>query len=186
MGVPGRVPPLKVPANMWEKLRVPLPRLAHGWLRHLRSRATRDFLIGKFSMIKGAALRWSSRVNSPAKCKAFTREMLMHKSVATLAALARVPGLRAVDGAWRLPRWPTPDLVRKACRRSWRTWAPQVLPPRLVSAGSRAVTSEIDKLLCSNPLPDAPLLWSQFESSLDSCFDDCDMSSAPVTQLLQK
>ena len=132
-------------------------------LSGIRNAYSRYWLMDHIRVVPGRTERWSHRSNAKSQCNSQSLDLLQGLSPSQLQCLCNLPSLRAMNGAWRLPVWPTWHRVQSQLKRSWTIWAEaHRLPPRTAQAGRSGVYSFLAHL----HLPEAPAQWSLLESAM--------------------
>lgn len=164
---PRRIPPLRVPAHVEHRLRPLLSRAVAAGLRTIRCRAAQDWVRSQLSFIRVPPPKWRERFNAMHRCQAFCKRQCAALSEDALLQRLALRSLRAVDGSWRLPQWPSTRSLRTAMLASWSSWANSLgAASRIGTVGRRSLRDLLARLWKRSPPPAAPRLWEKEESRL--------------------
>ena len=160
---PSRLPPIPIPRVRASRVKRFLSAAIWSATGHLRSPSVVRWLRQGLKFVKAAPIRWTSLMNAAVKCRSFKVQSVMTESTQALAGMLEFRSLRAVDGPWRIPRWPSAKSIATSSVSAWRSWgAAARLTPKLLSIGKRCLKQSFEENLELFPEPPGP--WASAET----------------------
>jgi len=121
----------------------------------------------KLRVYSGPPIRWNSHFNGSAVTRGLKADDLLSLPSHVLREHVEHVDLKAVDGAWKLPKWPAADRAQKMAQEVWQSVAVTCnIGPRAVRAGADALRRGIRGSIKSRSWSDPPPKWNVMESNM--------------------
>ena len=168
--IPRVIPAIRVPCQLLQELRAPLRAAALALCARIRPPCCAAWFRAHITIRISPTLRWSSCVNAQKAGRDFKPFIFFRDWSPELITAARVaPIMASVTAPWRLPRWPSRDLLDRTLALSWRDWSKSLgLRSRFPRAYASSARALLDRLPSAPPCPPK---WCLEESHMQGCID---------------
>ena len=122
-----------------------------------------QWLLQHLQVVPGKKERWQDQVNCKQIFARFKRTDFLKKPAGALGLMAQCRSLRAHQGAWRLPKWPSRKQVIGNLRSVWKSWSAS---HRLPLSATRAGKAVLESYLSSLQIPVCPGAWATCEVAM--------------------